>query len=801
MGAARSSGSSASRAAARRRRRSRCSATRGPACRIAEGAVEVAGDASHRARARREARRLAGALVSYVPQDPASSLNPSLRIGDAVRRRGRRARRRVRTRPGARRRSSGFTCPATRPSRDATRTSSPAASSSGSRSRRRSSASRRRRPRRADDRPRRRHAGAHPRGDRPAAVGAGDRGGLRQSTTSPSSRQVADRIAVMYAGRIVEEGDATQVLTRPRHPYTRGSSRRSRSSSSGRARCAAKSAAILSVEGLARGARDACRSSTTCRSSLRAATASRSSASRARGRRRSRAASRGCTQPSAGAIRLDGEPLAPRARSRTRAAAAAAADRLPEPVRLAQPPDIGSATRSRARPASCGGSRRQSRRPRWRGCSSACASRPARRPLSGRALRRRASARRDRARAGRRARAPRLRRDHLRARRVRPGGGAGAAPGAARGARPFAAVHLPRPRRRRDGRRRRARARERVASARRARPRRCSRARRTTTRGASSRPRRACRHRDRPSFGGAARARRSRHTAPRCSSSSISRRGGECSGARRSRRSRRSPAISRKTCGRRPTVADGSSQPRTQEQSSRVGDVEHGFHGRASNDPWEVLSSDSSSATFRWRGHGLELQRTFELTGAAVVARLHVEALEPAALVVLEHVALGVELLEPEVEIDLPAGLAYELSETEGPPFPPPDATRWPDVLLLDGSQERADRWPLDRPRSRLLAVAELPEGRVRVRNARTGMTAELHLGRDLAAPSLDLARDARVRRSVARTDGAARHRADVGPASPWPRRRDRERPGARARSRRDGRLRAAPGPLRHLGG
>ncbi|MBG7621793.1 ABC transporter ATP-binding protein [Herbaspirillum sp. AP02] len=32
--------------------------------------------------------------------------------------------------------------------------------------------------------------------------------------------EVADRIAVMYAGRIVEQGPAAQLLTRPRHPYT-----------------------------------------------------------------------------------------------------------------------------------------------------------------------------------------------------------------------------------------------------------------------------------------------------------------------------------------------------------------------------------------------------------------------------------------------------------------------------------------------------------------------------------------------------------------------------------------------------
>jgi peptide/nickel transport system ATP-binding protein len=34
--------------------------------------------------------------------------------------------------------------------------------------------------------------------------------------------QIADRIAVMYAGQIVEEGRAGAILRRPRHPYTRG---------------------------------------------------------------------------------------------------------------------------------------------------------------------------------------------------------------------------------------------------------------------------------------------------------------------------------------------------------------------------------------------------------------------------------------------------------------------------------------------------------------------------------------------------------------------------------------------------
>jgi oligopeptide/dipeptide ABC transporter ATP-binding protein len=34
--------------------------------------------------------------------------------------------------------------------------------------------------------------------------------------------QVADRVAVMYAGRVVEEGPTREVLRKPRHPYTQG---------------------------------------------------------------------------------------------------------------------------------------------------------------------------------------------------------------------------------------------------------------------------------------------------------------------------------------------------------------------------------------------------------------------------------------------------------------------------------------------------------------------------------------------------------------------------------------------------
>lgn len=157
-----------------------------------------------------------------------------------------------------------------------------------------------------------------------------------------------------------------------------------------------------------------------------------------------------------------------------------------------------------------------------------------------------------------------------------------------------------------------------------------------------------------------------------------------------------------------------------------VGGEHHGFHGTASNDPWVVVAADERSATLRWRGHGLEVGRRLALEDGVLQVSVEARAFERAPLVALEHVSFGLEVIEPEVEIELPAGLAYELSETEGPAVPPAGATRWPEVRLLDGSVERADRWPLTTERSRFLVVTDLPEGRAVVRNAARGAGLEL---------------------------------------------------------------------------
>jgi hypothetical protein len=153
----------------------------------------------------------------------------------------------------------------------------------------------------------------------------------------------------------------------------------------------------------------------------------------------------------------------------------------------------------------------------------------------------------------------------------------------------------------------------------------------------------------------------------------------------------------------------------------------HGFHGGASTAAWEVVDAGPASATMRWRGHGLAATRTLTADGPGLIAEMGWAAeSEPAPMVAVEHLVLGQRVLVPDTEIQLPAGRAWELSETDGPVRPPGGAPAWPELLLLDGSVERADAFPAGQVRSRFAVVADVPDGRAVVRSPSTGWGVEL---------------------------------------------------------------------------
>jgi hypothetical protein len=150
--------------------------------------------------------------------------------------------------------------------------------------------------------------------------------------------------------------------------------------------------------------------------------------------------------------------------------------------------------------------------------------------------------------------------------------------------------------------------------------------------------------------------------------------------------------------------------------------VDHGFHGAASRSRWAVRDQRQDHVTLEWHGHGLGVTRSVTITEDVVTIDCAWHALgERAPLIAVEHLAVGPELLDPSVEIRLPTGTAYELSETDGPVEPLADGLTWPRVRLLDGSEERADRWSFDTARSRYMVIANLPDGQAEIRNGATG--------------------------------------------------------------------------------
>jgi len=154
--------------------------------------------------------------------------------------------------------------------------------------------------------------------------------------------------------------------------------------------------------------------------------------------------------------------------------------------------------------------------------------------------------------------------------------------------------------------------------------------------------------------------------------------------------------------------------------------VRHGFHGRASVDPWSLVEHDDAHAVLSWSGHGLRLRRSIGVTGARLTVELAWRAIAaPVPLIAVEHVCLGAALLDPRVEIQARAR-AHELADTGGPPLPPDDAVVWPGCRLLDGGVERGGSWPFDEPRSRFIALTGFDHGAAEIRNPDSGLAVRL---------------------------------------------------------------------------
>jgi hypothetical protein len=150
-----------------------------------------------------------------------------------------------------------------------------------------------------------------------------------------------------------------------------------------------------------------------------------------------------------------------------------------------------------------------------------------------------------------------------------------------------------------------------------------------------------------------------------------------------------------------------------------VGSETHGFQGRASNDPWSCVEASPQKAAFVWHGHGLSIRREFALAGDELAVRVAATAQdERVPLLCVESISFGIELLDPAVDVLLPGGKAYELSEESGPASPPADAAEWPEVRLLDGSLERSDRYDASVTHNRFLTVTDMPSSWFAVYNA-----------------------------------------------------------------------------------
>ena len=155
--------------------------------------------------------------------------------------------------------------------------------------------------------------------------------------------------------------------------------------------------------------------------------------------------------------------------------------------------------------------------------------------------------------------------------------------------------------------------------------------------------------------------------------------------------------------------------------------MRHGFHGRASNDPWQLVESDGRQCRARWEGHGLAAERRMSVTDALSVTTEVTALDDDVPIVALEHLALGLELIEPSVELELPGARASELDDSLGPVDAARDCagvaarSRWPGVAA-----RAATAGALADERGRVFVVRDLPAGRAVVRNPERGHGVEI---------------------------------------------------------------------------
>lgn len=189
--------------------------------RIVEGSVVVSGN-EMLGRAPREQRRLRGRLISYVPQDPATALNPARRIGDQVTRMLREHSPERVAEPAVKLALERVGLPTSREFL-------------------------RRYPHQLSGGQQQRTAIAIALIAEPSVVVLDEPTTALDVVTQAQVLQelrrlraelglamvyvshdlavvtsIADRIAVMYGGRLVEQGAVGDIVSRPRHPYTRG---------------------------------------------------------------------------------------------------------------------------------------------------------------------------------------------------------------------------------------------------------------------------------------------------------------------------------------------------------------------------------------------------------------------------------------------------------------------------------------------------------------------------------------------------------------------------------------------------